>query len=497
MIGRDRRHRLRPHPARPRDDTGSAMLKVAFVAVILILGVGLAVEQGWIPDLGRGNQADTSPDDQVPPPSGPGLQLAEPAAPPSVLDRARVSPTFRAKDVAHALAKAVRNKDLGSHVAVDVSVLGSHRSAYAFGDPMVTPASTLKLLTSTAALQALGPDHRFSTTVVAGRARHSIVLVGGGDPLLTGATPTKAAAAATYPERASLQDLARKTASRLEDRGIRSVQLSYDVSLYSGPAVNPHWEPSYITDDVVSPIVPLWVDEGRKVDGFSARSADPAAEAGHRFARFLDRAGVKVTGQLAQGVARRHAHQLAAVESAPLAQIVQHVLELSDNEGAETLLRQTAIATGRPGSFKGGVKAVTKQLDQLGLDTRKLTMYDGSGLSRQDELPVSALTGVLQIAAQPANAPLRTVVSSLPVAGFTGSLADRFIEDAQAGLGSVRAKTGTLTEAGVHGLAGIVVTKKGTPLLFAAVADRVPLLKTLDARAQLDVIAADLAACPC
>ena len=63
------------------------------------------------------------------------------------------------------------------------------------------------------------------------------------------------------------------------------------------------------------------------------------------------------------------------------------------------------------------------------------------------------------------------------------------------GLGFVRAKTGTLT--GVHGLAGVAVTANGRPVAFAVIADRVPVPRTLDARAQLDSIAALLAACSC
>lgn len=471
------------------------MHKVAFVAVVLVLAAGAAVQQGWIPDLGANSGSRPPSDPEDPPPSGPGLQIAAPAPPPTVLAVATASVRFRDNDVADALASAVKDKDLGKHFALEVEVLGSAHSAYAVGDPIVTPASTLKLLTSVAALHAMRPAHRFSTAVVSGPTRRSIVLVGGGDPLLTGAAPTRSEAAAAYPQRASLQDLARKTATALKARGVRSVRLAYDVSLYSGPSVNPRWEPTYVPDDVVSPIVPLWVDEGRQVEGYAGRSADPAAEAARRFGGFLARAGVVVAGPAVERTAAPRAKQIAAVESAPLAQIVQHVLELSDNEGAETLLRQTAIATGRPGSFKDGVAAVKGQLKKLAPGLRQLTMYDGSGLSRQDELPVSALTTVLQVAARPEQSGLRSVVSTLPVAGFTGSLAYRFVDDAPQGLGVVRAKTGTLT--GVHGLAGIVVTRKGTPLLFAAVADRVPLRKALDARAQLDVIAAHLAACPC
>ena len=86
------------------------------------------------------------------------------------------------------------------------------------------------------------------------------------------------------------------------------------------------------------------------------------------------------------------------------------------------------------------------------------------------------------------------MVSTLPVAGFSGSLDYRFVEVAPGGLGRVRAKTGTLT--GVHGLAGVATTRLGHVLIFAAVADEVPVPRTLAARAQLDRIAAALASLP-
>jgi D-alanyl-D-alanine carboxypeptidase/D-alanyl-D-alanine-endopeptidase (penicillin-binding protein 4) len=55
----------------------------------------------------------------------------------------------------------------------------------------------------------------------------------------------------------------------------------------------------------------------------------------------------------------------------------------------------------------------------------------------------------------------------------------------------VRAKTGTL--AGVHALAGLVVTADGRPLVFALLANDSP----VDPRGQLDRIAATLAGCGC
>jgi D-alanyl-D-alanine carboxypeptidase/D-alanyl-D-alanine-endopeptidase (penicillin-binding protein 4) len=134
-------------------------------------------------------------------------------------------------------------------------------------------------------------------------------------------------------------------------------------------------------------------------------------------------------------------------------------------------------------------------LARLGIDLSGSTFYDGSGLARRDALPVRVLLDVLQLAADPGQPGLRTVVSSLPVAGFTGSLASRFVQDAPAGLGAVRAKTGTLT--GVHGLGGLVVTRSGHGFVFAAVANDVPIRRALAARAQLDSIAALLATCRC
>jgi D-alanyl-D-alanine carboxypeptidase/D-alanyl-D-alanine-endopeptidase (penicillin-binding protein 4) len=321
------------------------------------------------------------------------------------------------------------------------------------------------------------------------------VLVGGGDPLLTENASTAAARPGDYPRAATLQQLARRTADRLRHDRVRSVQLGYDDSLFSGPAVNPHWEPTYVPESEVSPISALWLDEGRAAPGLMARVDDPARAAADRFADLLSARGVHVGPSVAHVRAPRHSRTLGQVESAPVAQIVAYVLEHSDNEGAEVLLRQLAIASGRPGSSRAGVRVVEKTMTGLGVPLRGAALYDGSGLSRDDRVPVQALVEVLQKAASPHHLALRAVVSSLPVAGFSGSLAYRFLYDAPAGLGRVRAKTGTLT--GVHALAGLASTRSGKVLVFAAVADRVPVPKTFVARVQLDKITSTLSTCGC
>ncbi|HQR26511.1 MAG TPA: D-alanyl-D-alanine carboxypeptidase/D-alanyl-D-alanine-endopeptidase, partial [Nocardioides sp.] len=362
-------------------------------------------------------------------------------------------------------------------------------AVYAAGRSPLVPASTTKLLTATAALEELGPDHVFTTRVVAAPRTDRIVLVGGGDPYLSAGSAEDDA-----PPGADLATLARRTAAALTAQGIRAVRLGYDATLFSGPTAAPSWEADYLPDDVVSPITALWVDEGRAPDGFH-RVADPPAYAAAVFARALTRQGVAVRGSPVPTKAPGAAPTLASVESAPLAEAVERVLEVSDNEGAEVLAHHVGLATGHPGSFAGGVAGVEQALGGLGVPLEGARLFDGSGLSRANRLEPATLLGVLRVAAADDRPELRSVLTGLPVAGFTGSLAERFTSDALPGRGLVRAKTGTLT--GVSGLAGLATGRDGTTMVFVLVADRIDPVDTLDARAALDGLAAALARCRC
>jgi D-alanyl-D-alanine carboxypeptidase/D-alanyl-D-alanine-endopeptidase (penicillin-binding protein 4) len=270
------------------------------------------------------------------------------------------------------------------------------------------------------------------------------------------------------------------------------VRVGYDDTLFAGPAVNPHWPASYVPDGVVAPTAALWVDEGRAGDG---RVADPPRTAATVFASALARAGVRVSGPPRPRQAPPGARELAGADSAPLSAIVERTLLVSDNEAAEVLGHQVGLASGGAGSFTGGVRGVRRELGRLGVDLAGVRLYDGSGLSRQDRLAPTTLVAVLQAAASAAHPELRAVITGLPVAGFTGSLASRFDGPVTQGRGRVRAKTGTLS--GVSALAGIATDVDGDPLVFALIADRVRLVKTLDARAALDDAAAALGACRC
>ncbi|HEX4189403.1 MAG TPA: D-alanyl-D-alanine carboxypeptidase/D-alanyl-D-alanine-endopeptidase [Marmoricola sp.] len=434
-----------------------------------------------------------------------GLSLADPTsnpaavAPPAGLDLpvgnvapavAQYSPGGHLDPAAvkAALAPVIDDARLGGHVTVQVTELGSGKVVYRHGDYAVAPASTNKLLTTTAALATLGPMSRFSTKVVADG--DAVTLVGGGDPFLA-STPAKARG--LYPARADLVTLARRTAAALAARGTTRIRLSYDTSLFSGPAVDPHWPSTYVTESVVPPIGALWIDEGADADGHYV--ADPAQVAGDAFASALRAQKIQVVGAVHEQKAPAAATQVAAVQSAPLGEIVQETLALSDNNAAEVIAHHVGLAVDHDGSYAGGAAAVFSVLHGLGVDLTGSHVYDGSGLSRDDRLTSITLTDVLRVAASAAHPGLREVLTGLPVAGFSGSLQRRFDNGPDAARGRVRAKTGTLT--GVHGLAGLATDLDGDQLVFVMIADRVSFEDNLDAQHDLDLMAGALGACHC
>lgn len=487
MRMREGREVSRPGHRRP----GRWLHRLGTATVVLVLLCAVAAYQFQLGHRWFGLDTPspvTEPAEVAPPP---GLDLPDASAAPPVAPSGREQGTAASPGkVRRALAGLVSDRDLGRSVSVAVAELGDGEPVYRTGEAQFIPASTMKLLTAEAALATLGPQHRFRTGVVAGPGAERVFLVGGGDPFLERAPVTDET---VYPPRADLVTLAETTARELKERGRTAVRLGYDASLFTGPAVSRGWEPSYLPDDVVSPVTPLWTNEGRRSGGEVI--TDPAAAAAEQFARALARRSIDVMGTPTASRAPRAAEELASVDSAPLAQIVQRMLEVSDNETAEVLFRHVAVAEGARGSFSGGAGAVQDVLGRLGVDVSGARILDGSGLARGNRVRADTLLSVMEVAAAAAHPSLRRVVTGLPVAGFNGSLTYRFHTGAAEGPGSVRAKTGTLT--GVHGLAGVVVDRDGTELSFVAMADRVKVADTLDARAVLDEIAAALAACHC
>lgn len=350
------------------------------------------------------------------------------------------------------------------------------------------PASTLKVLTSLAALDAYGPDHRFETSVLRDSATPGrLFLVGGGDPYLAKGP------AGGPPARSSILDLARLTADAVVgEQTMEPVEVVVDASLFAGPGWNPDWIPVYRS--YAAETSALWVDGARpEGEAIGSRDADPAQVAAEAFVAELERLGVTVNG-ISKGGAPQGATEVATVDSMPLENIVEQVLIYSDNDAAEVLFRHVGRVEGRNGSIEASQEAMEQVLSRLGAWTDGMRIVDGSGLSRANLVSPSALTHAVALAARPDNHTYRSVITGMSVAGVEGTLAGRFIADGtEAGRGLVRAKTGTLTQ--VHSLAGYVRTVDGSWLVYAFIVNGGE--QEYATRVWLDRVTATLTDCGC
>ncbi|WP_309096576.1 D-alanyl-D-alanine carboxypeptidase/D-alanyl-D-alanine-endopeptidase [Streptomyces sp.] len=387
------------------------------------------------------------------------------------------------KALAKVLAPLLKDPALGPRPAASVIDVTTGRRVYgAHQDAPFTPASTTKIATAVAALSAMGADHRLTTRAALEPDTKEVVLVGGGDPTLT-------ARKQKTDDAASLRTLAAETAAALAERGVREVTLSYDTTRYAGSPRHPIGN-----NPNLALVSPLMADEGRTDDSTSGpvtRVTDPAEDAARQFKDFLTSHGIKTTAP-GPSKATTRAETLAAVSSPPLSALVERMLTNSDNDIAEALARQTALATGERADFAGAGRAIGAQLRALGLPLKGAAFKDGSGLDRADRLTPGLLTALLAKAADPSRPELRPALTGLPVAGFTGTLSSRYTDGAS---GVIRAKTGTLT--GVHTLAGTLVDHDGRLLAFAFMATDTDRIAPAATQQALDRVATTLAACGC
>jgi serine-type D-Ala-D-Ala carboxypeptidase/endopeptidase (penicillin-binding protein 4) len=401
------------------------------------------------------------------------------------------APSVTASGVSGVLDPLAASRGLGDFTGVVTDpatgkVVWDHTS----GTPLV-PGSTGKLLTMAAALLTLDPTDRLETTVVQGNDPGTVIIVGGGDPTLTALPAGKQG---VYPDPSRLTALADAVRKSVK---VPVTRVLVDVSRYSGPGLQPSWDPADIAGGYVTPIEPLMLDGGRidpaNQDG--PRVSDPALTAGRALAGLLGADPRTV----AEGEAVPGATVLGTVVSAPVSDLVEQTIRASDNVLAEVLGREVAVERKGDPSFSGAVDQTIAALSQAGFDTSGVHMVDSSGLSTDDRVPARLLAAVLAAAAAPSQGPndtqfLRPIITGLPVAGGDGTLDDRFVpgSPASAGRGVVRAKTGTLT--GVSSLAGITTDTDGRLLVFALMSNGV---NPAQVRPRLDALAAQLSRCGC
>jgi PBP4 family serine-type D-alanyl-D-alanine carboxypeptidase len=176
----------------------------------------------------------------------------------------------------------------------------------------------------------------------------------------------------------------------------------------------------------------------------------------------LRHAGILVVGNVVSGVTPIGLHEIAQ-HYQPIEKVITNMNKASDNLSAENALKVLgATKNGIPGSAKSGIFVVKRFLSNLGIDTLKLSIVDGSGVSRYNLLSADQLVQFLTaMYKQPRIFPI--FYNSLPLAGVDGTLARRMTTYPAAC--NLRAKTGTLN--GVSCLSGYVLTRDGEMLVFS------------------------------
>lgn len=429
----------------------------------------------------------------------------------------------------------------GAHWGIHIVNLRSGTVLYSKNaDHNFVPASNVKLLTSAAALEQLGPGYRYRTAVYAdgpvenGTLKGNLIVRGAGDPTLGG-----------HEQREDPTQVFRRWADSLQARGITRItgnvvgddrridetplgkgwswsDITYayaaemgglvfnentiDLRLRGREVGEPAritWEPfetDYVRIVNRSRTVPYRAEEDEEYQRImgtntihvrtqvypngteeeSLTVSNPTLYFTHVLREVLQREGIAVSGHAADldatGLAPRYdgprLRKVASYTSPPLSDIVRTLNHESQNLYAEQLLRTLAAEVPPqtkedldPASAPLGVKAVRETLARAEVDTSRIQLVDGSGLSRQNLVRPRSVVRLLQhmwLHDDPAVS--SAFHDSLPQGGQDGTLEYRFQGSAPA-RANVRAKTGTLSN--MSSLSGYVTSEQGTPVAFS------------------------------
>ncbi|MEJ7757999.1 MAG: D-alanyl-D-alanine carboxypeptidase/D-alanyl-D-alanine-endopeptidase [Gemmatimonadaceae bacterium] len=414
-----------------------------------------------------------------------------------------------------AMASRVRAGQFG--VMIVSLTRGDTLLAYNAGTPLL-PASTMKMLTSVAAFERLGPSYRFSTDVLYdgtigtdGTLTGNLYLRGDGDPTLSGRYLRGGPGA-------PMQLLADQVAAR----GIKRVTGTVigDATAFDNELIPQGWLSRYLQSGYAARVSGLSLNENliwvTVVPGQGAK-LEPATSAiplvnnvrtvkggGARLSIRRDRAGeITVSGTIGSGsIPRRYVYvvenpapfttgalrsalvakgvavdgaiqlgktpqgatKLASVQSPTLDRIVAAMNRESINHYAELLLRNAARGPKRDIVGNAATsQALLRNIfaTKIGADTMNLRVADGSGLSTLDRVTPRAMTQMLGFAHRAPWGPW--FHSSLPVAGES-ELMRRRMRGGQA-QGNLHAKTGTTND--VIALGGYVTAMNGEVMAFS------------------------------
>ena len=469
------------------DSTQTAAKVRSEAAEDITLGILRATEDAAASAPGP---APTAPPVAVPPappapPAAPAPAPTPPAANPIVVQQARHLVGLAGD---HDIGVLV--KDTNGAVVVD----------YHANDRFL-PASTAKVVTAAAALMKLGYEHRFHTRLLAphkpdanGVLHGDLVIVGSGDPVLASPLYLEARPERPYTPLTTLADA-------VQGAGIRHITggIIGDSSVFAYEPHAPGWKSGHFSEGSAVRAAGLTINGGRSLwrGPFGVESApipDPSREAADVFEALLAQRGITVAKRGASStVPVQPKEHIGQVTSPPLWQLLQYMVQHSDNQIADALFRSIGVAAGTP-TWQGSRDELDEVLRSIGVNTAGIAMPDGSGLSRQARITPAQLTEVDAAMARTPYAGLW--LDLMATAGHSGTLRNRLVGTPAAG--RVRGKTGTLDD--VRALSGVVLSDVQPRYRFVVIGNSLnqegiaAVRKLQDELVQ--VLARDAAVCP-
>ncbi len=290
------------------------------------------------------------------------------------------------------------------------------------GKQALRPASTMKLLTSVAALDLLGSGYAFRTylyykgTISKGVLSGDVWLVGGMDPL--------------FDER----DM-RIFAETIHRIGVDTIRgrIMQDLSFKEEQLLGEGW----CWDDDNPQLTPLLIS-GK--DEFASQFKDE-----------LMKCGVFVDAPVSTGrLPKDKDVLLICSRSHALREVLEPMMKESDNLYAESMFYQIAASIGkRPAEAVHARQLIKQLLTRAGVTGVQYRIADGSGLSLYNYVTPELMIRLLRYAYLKRDV-MAALYPSLPVAGVDGTLKKRMTKGFA--YENVHAKTGTVS--GVSSLAG-------------------------------------------
>ncbi len=380
------------------------------------------------------------------------------------------TPAFAARRIPSTLIAPIREVAINSDIesVIDLAPEDTCLAVTVPGGPVepalsvqggVVPASNMKVLTTYAALEILGPEFTYRTVVAAdaqpsgGIVNGNLYMVGAGDPFL--ATQDWISQYDPSPARSftRLEDLA----DGIVAAGVTTVTGSIvgDESLLDTERFG-DWPSVDITNNQTGPMSALTVNEGfvdwpETYQGSvrpREQATDPAVHAAQVLETLLVQRGVTTNGT-SSGPTPASAVEIAHVESPPMSAAATHINSFSSNIGAELVLKRIGLEQFNEGSTAAGAEAVRTLLTEGGVQLTDVVIADGSGLSQNNRLTCQSVTELLTLAGGES-----ALADSMAIGGVRGTLTEKFTSPLLTG--RVEAKTGTLNN--TRALAGYVTS---------------------------------------